>query len=572
MIRARSTIAALLFCAHGASALAGLSAASVNSASQVNAPAPKQVSHAVGLYLTARGQQYFHKHLEDLLFRQGYSLSEGGFDTWEYKATQPLILDHLPGQYEQYHGTLAAVRDIFRRWLRHTLNDPLIAARIDGIRYQVKFDKLGASVDLRSTRTMFPQGGGLVLDFEVEIPSLMVGAPTIRAMDLANQFLGTLGMNGFWAGLHEESAPLRIRVPIVVRLENGVLRNEVLALESNLREVRLDADFDRPLLLPKVQVIVNGKTMTLKQNKVEEALLKHKDRLIAALQSYLADLAEERVPLAVNELVRRSMPTGLQEVNDMDPPGAETIGPDDKFKWGMSPEMIHVSNDFLHVGLSGFVNDPKLKVQPPYRPSSARTAFPLLNQENPAQYDVAIALNQDLINRILELSYKRGYFDRIEMQKDTFLKLLDPPRLWVDRNGPRDRAKVHVRAAQKVSGMETWVVRSPFEFEADIDVRLVLSKKGTLSVNLDRIDEKSVRVDKRFIKMGLFEGLVMSKIRKTVRKGNVGLKSHPRVLIEELPVPREVAGVPIRVKNFQSDSNGFLVLYVEYDFAQGDFQ
>lgn len=542
------------------------------------------VESAIGIYLTKRGQKYFAENLSDLLFRQGFSIEDGGFEGWSYQAKEPLVLDRLPVKFGPFQGTLGQVRDILKKWVigPKILNDPLLSAELKEIHYELEFDRFGIHVDTERSAQR-NDGKSVVLTFELDAKKGRVLAETLRAEDLANPFLKVFGANRLWLGFDKASSaaefsarelgakpqPLKVTVPILFEVdEQKSLHYRVLDLQSNFSQVEFDAGFDRPLLLPKASLIVNRKEMPVNQTKIEDLLLKHKGRMLKALQLYLEEYAEENVPRIVNDLIQKNTPEGLWETNQMDPPGAPVPGPGEappeKFTWSMRPEAIRVLPEYLNVALGVSINDPSRSRQSPYFGRREGAAWPALNLIQPSEYDIALSLNLDLINRLLQLSFERGYFDDIVLDSGASLKIVNVPHFVVDPKLASDRAKLHIRAAQKVKGFQKVAVRSPLEFEADIEVKLVRTEEGALAVELARIDEHSITVDDRYIKMGLFRSAVLGSVHRKVRAANQSLAAKPKRLVDQLPIPQELAGVPIRIKAFQSDRNGHLVIYVEY--------
>jgi hypothetical protein len=90
-----------------------------------------------------------------------------------------------------------------------------------------------------------------------------------------------------------------------------------------------------------------------------------------------------------------------------------------------------------------------------------------------------------------------------------------------------------------------------------------------VAVAIDHIDESSLRIEDRFIKIDLFKYKVWKAVIDKFRVATAAFRATPAVIVPKLPIPSQVAGIPIRLKDFQSDGNGYMVLYLEYANTSG---
>ncbi len=545
---------------HLATVTAALTA-SLAAASALAATPPPGVEHAIGLFMTAQAQEYFHQNLTQVLFMNGYSLDQGAFDSWHYEAQDPLVLDNLPVEYQKFKGSLGTVRDLLKHWLRgFELKDPLFAADVTGIQYQASFKKFGLTADANATMAL-NQPNSAILVFAMEVPELRITVDSVRARDLNNPFLGAFGIDNISTGLAAGSQPLTISVPLLLNVTpSGGFGVKVLSVTSNFSDIALGLDFKRPMLLPEVELLVNGHPVKLNQKTLEDNLLKHEMDMLQALQKYLGDFAENNVPGIVNALIEKNMPEGFSEVNEMNPPGADNPGQDDKFKWGLTPESLALDHQHLFLGFSSWVQDPKVGNSDSVY-YHACSPLPKLADLPVTDYDMALSVNQGFINRMLELSYARKYFEAIPAGGEV-LTLVAPPTLKIDGSAGANKGKVHMRVQNVIKGIRSWFVNNPFQFEADMVVRPVHQKDGSNQLVVDQIDEKSVTIEKKYIRTGLMSGAVHSVVLSHLKDANKQFAKTPKVLVQNLPIPSQVGGIPINVTAFQADPNGYLVLYV----------
>jgi hypothetical protein len=76
---------------------------------------------------------------------------------------------------------------------------------------------------------------------EAEIPEIRIETEYVRGHDENNAFLGVFGVTRPWLALTRQGEPLRVRVPISLKLDKmGRLHFELSELTTNLGELRED--------------------------------------------------------------------------------------------------------------------------------------------------------------------------------------------------------------------------------------------------------------------------------------------------------------------------------------------
>ncbi|MGK5086376.1 hypothetical protein WDW86_02365 [Bdellovibrionota bacterium FG-2] len=536
------------------------------------------IGRAVGLGLTERGQKYFVEHFADVLFANGISLSEGQIDSFVLNAEKPLKLDQLPIHFQKFSGTLGKIRSILKSWLLgFSFNDPLIRVEVKDIRYSAQIDRLGFSLQTSPVRE-FTGANSAVFVLEAQIPSLRLSAASVMGKNLNNSSLKTFGVRGLFTELSGESKPLEIQIPIGVRIkETGNVEFNILGIHTSLDQVDLKMGFDRPLVLPRVEVLIDGHPIALNQAALERELLKLKDRYLEMLQVLLDRFAEEQLPQKLNNLIQAYLPQNLVEGNEMAAPGAPVMGAafQTKFKWWMSPQELRQESHMLFLGLAASVRDPaKSSVEALGTDWScaedSMRSMPTFSGAHPADYDLALSLNQDLVNQILGLSFARGYFEKVPYgDAGESLAMTVAPELVLTGALAKDRAILRLQVAKKPQGIEKFFVENPLLFSFDMNVRLVVTPgvKGAssrISLLVDRIDESTVKVKRESVKLGFLHSMIEKSVKKKIRRANVGYKSNPMALAKDVAIPSEVAGIPLSLQSLQSDSSGYIVLYLEY--------
>jgi hypothetical protein len=537
-------------------------------------PGPKQQSrsfpNALGLYVTDRGLRYFQDDFQELLFRQGVDPTQGGYERLKYEAKEGVDLNHLPAHMEPYASTLGELRDIITRWMKgFRFEDPRIAAQIDNIFYTAEFKHLGFRLDKKATAEFVAQGGhGAVIVFEATLPALRIEAGPISAQDLNNPFLKTFGLAQFNFGIDAAtSQPLQISIPI----EAGISPDEKIEFKmrdfvTNLNQLTLSTGPERlALTLPSIKIDINGQVATLNNSRVEKELLALKNQLLKPLQEYVDTWARANVPNTINEIVASNYPSFLTSINEMDPPGAPDGARQPKYLWGVRPTSVQAKPDHLVFGLEAFVEDPHAPNPAAEVSRRLSTHEPKLNLVDPHKYDAAVVINQDLINRILGLSYQRGYLSTVEVEGSEPLKVLEAHEFHFDGSAGRDRGRLHVKLEHDADGFaERLAIRRRVSFEMDLLARLVKTKDGNVMVQIDGVDVASLRMDRSDVRR-IFRRRVRKSLQAKMRALNAQFMRKPMPIVESLPIPSHIAGIPIRVSDFQADSNGYVVIYIEYE-------
>jgi hypothetical protein len=542
----------------------------------VKPPSSSMIPRALGVYVTQRGQRYFAENLLDLIERKGYALDEGGFPGWRYQADEAIVLDQLP---DAIRGRLDPVRKILNRWLRgFELGDPLIQAEIPGISYSARFKRFGIRIDQAETARQGKKGL-LAIVFEAEIPEIRIETDWVHANDQHNKFLGVFGINRPWLSLTPASQPLRIQIPMLLHLKRGGhLHFEMKGVSTNLSaddplnpKVDFDMGLARPMVLPLVTATINGQTLTLDQRRLEEKLLSQKPKLIDALQTYIDGHAREKLPLFITELVNENYSDLLlSDYNEMDPPGAgRPTGPSERYRWGIVPEELKASADHVMVGLSAFVDDPRAR--DPRAEVSRRQVkeAPALDRLDPLSYDIALTVSEDLVNRLLGLGYQRGYYPTMEVPGGKPLEMLQAPEFRFTSGSSSDHGKLHIKVRHHAEGRveEAAMLRNQVTFEMDLNARLFHPNAGKVSVAVDSIDVDSLSVYTGSLLRGTRK-IAIGRIVKKLNKANLELGKSPHVVVDALPIPSQINGIPIQVRDFRADPHGYLVLYLEYDLGR----
>jgi len=527
------------------------------------------ITNAVGVFFSPRGQSYFRNNLEDLLYRNGWVIGQGHFpEGWKWEATEPLPLEHLPAEMSSYQPIIHTVRDTLTRWLvGFEFKDPLLSLSLTEASYQIAFQRLGLKADYDGLRKLGIDHAVLV-NLEIAISDLQLKAGKIRLKDGNNPFLGEIGMDKAIITLSKKSPPIKLRVPFVLELnQHSGLKVTVLPVMSNLEATTLSTGFASPMVLPKLEIIVNGKRMPLNYKTVEADFRKQLPKLFLMAQDLLKEKLETTLPATLTSFLQAKIDekaTELTEVSELDPPGLENANPKDRFRFGMVPEEVEHTKDYLFLGISAFITDPKVS---PYgasiAPKETASGSPEIHPTDPEGYDIAFAINQGLLNRALELSFNRGYYDKVSSGPSSSVRLLEPPRFQFESDPASKSGRIRLRLniRKKVSGWDLIAVEGHLNVAFDMIIRMEKNKKGGLDFLMEKIDTDSVVVDGSTSRFGFLRGKVMAAVWDEVREKNAALKITPEMAKENFPIPSSLIGLPLAMTAMEVLSNGYLVVY-----------
>ena len=93
----------------------------------------------------------------------------------------------------------------------------------------------------------------------------------------------------------------------------------------------------------------------------------------------------------------------------------------------------------------------------------------------------------------------------------------------------------------------------------DVVLGLQVNHDGSLKLIIKYLDHKSVHIPDRYIKA--FSGKVHSAARDTIKEMSGDLVGY--ALSEKLPLPQEVAGIPLVYKKYKADESGHIILYFD---------
>ncbi len=532
------------------------------------------IENAVGIYLTPKGERYFAENLERVLDNTGFSIREAYFPVLNWRAEAPISLEHMATGNPEMQATMTRIRQLLSEWFRGlNVQDPQPEVTVRGAGYRLKFSKLALVAD-RQLQGILRRQGGAVLALEAEIHELEAGAEVVAIRDpQRNPYLGTLGAKEPNLKMRRNSPPVKLRLPFYVNVAaNRSLQVESLPMFSTFAS----ADFDlryADLLAPRITLQIDEQLFEMSRETLIRNFEQHKTKIVDQLKIMLDKIVKTSLPESINEKLTQLVPQHLEQVSPLSPPGKDECSSDADFLWGLMLRRVSLTPDVLALELAAYIEDPSRRSPRPEASAMARGAANLAGTD-PKTYDLAMTINRGLINRILQLSHGRGYFDRLDLGDGETIKLWKAPTVDLDPsagNSPREFAQLRasIGVESEVSGfMESLATSGPVRVTFDIYGRIYPNPTGGkgLRVRADRIDVASVRVERSSLSWigAIFSGSVESAARKKVQAAAAQLAAKPAEIPADIDLPPEFFGQRLQPKGLRVDRNGHLTMLLDF--------
>lgn len=532
---------------------------------------------AIEIQITARGQKYFETKLSDVLGNVGLSFNEGFFPAQKIETKNSIALDKVSDDPET-KKLVKTVRSMLEKWLiGFSLKDIRPAFEIGDTGYIAEFSRFAIVTD-QDLMTKLGYRDGAVLAVELGVKSLKVSTSRIRAYDMNNKFLGKVGFDEAELEAGSVKNPVKIRVPFYIRINaRGELEFNTLQASNNLDKVDIGFKYKK-MLIPKIAIEIDGNRFEFNQDELRREFDNRLPEVLVQVRGYLSQFISEDLPKLLNEKAKGFLSGSLEEINRMEPPGAEDPK-ETPLLWGLKVEKINL-NKSLNISLAAFVEDQKNAKSLPKAADKSR-GRPNFNALAPTDYDVVMSLDRAMVNRILQLSFERKLFEKIDMGDGETLRLTMAPTVdWtaqphgtVVKNSEaflKLKAKVQVPKGS-VKGFDKIALQDKFEVSFDIIAKLRKVPYNTgVQVVLYSVDPKSVVVDEKYISWigGLFKGKVVDGVREKLMETAKAWKTKETVIPGTLPLPPEILGIKLDIEKMNFDQKGHIVMYLKYALPQ----
>lgn len=523
----------------------------------------------IEIQITPRGQEFFKTELKTILGNLAVGLDE----IYTNKVTEIRSQKTInPEDYRDSNPDIVnayyQVKDLLTKYLvGFSLEPHLPVLKIGPAGLRTQFKKFGIIADEQTLRKL-GKSDGAVLAVELEISEAKFDSPFITVEDQNNAFLGQVGISNVQIKAGSTKKPIRLRVPFFIRVNSsGVLEFEALKLESDLKEADIDIRY-QSLLIPKVGVIINEKTYYLNNTEVEKYLQSQLPEILLKAKDHLDVFIEEQLPAFLNNLVRTQLQGQLEQVMDLEPTNKQPGEVD--FKWGVILKSIRHNHNLI-VNLDGYAEDPLNPKSRPAASANARSA-PAMGIEPTQNYDIALAVNRSLINRIIQLTFERHKFSEIKTCSGSHLKLeaapvLDSTALLTSKKQLETFAKLKLVVRTKPDSI---FLKDEIVLGFDLIVKLRQSQKenGGLEMIMEKVDLASLTMDKSYYSVlgRLFKSKVKKGIEDSLSEATRPCPGESESKIDaSLPLPPQMGGIKLATHRLHMDRSGHLLMFLNYD-------
>jgi hypothetical protein len=543
----------------------------------------QEIPNAVTVSLTPSGQKFWGNQIDHILKMFGYNLAKGAFPEGTYGGKQDIDLDDLERRYPEPGKLIKQFRGLLTDWLVGLqLNPHRPAFQVGESEYAAELTQLSMLPD-QQLMTQLGLKDGAVLVVEFKMKKLVAAAAYAKIKDLNNPDLGEVGLEEVSIKMGSDESPLFIRIPVYVKVnQQGDLQFQVISFDQNISEVPVEIKY-KSLITPKLVVKLNGKEYPLNTKKIDELFNQHVPDIMAKAREYITDFAKTDLPSKLDAWAAENFIKKIEEVQYMPPPGDPRNPPvsctaeekalndtSDYYLWGIVLKKLFLNND-LNIDFSAYVEDPMARRHAPIDPRlGARGKAPLAGEKIP--HDLGVSLDRAVINRVLQHSFNRGYFEKVSQDDGTFIKLAKAP--VVDYVPARTATKptetymkITVDIAYKPTGASAFVIKNPSVIGVDIITKLVPNDCSDFEIQLIDIDPNSIRFDKSNLTLAgrlLPFNTIMNGIKSELAKTTAPWKTKKTILPGTFSILPKFPGYRMDLQKVSFSPSGHILMYLNF--------
>jgi hypothetical protein len=527
--------------------------------------ASENIKHSVGVYISPNGMEYFKNNLMDLIQNNGIELSEFSYPGTQYTMEETTIEELVSD--EEMKETITEVKSQIQRYFSGLgLKTHKFQFDVKNIDFSASWDKVSL-LFYKPDVTENEEPYDVLVYAWVEASDIKIHVDEITARDLMHKYIGDVGVDGLKIEQVNSGDKLRIGFPVKIgKNADGSFKLVASKPVSNMNDVKFAADFDSPLRLPEIKISINGHEVAMNLDEVEKLVREKEPMMLEKIQSSIQDFLENQAPTMITETAREAIKSGIGEIAQMDPPGAPAGRAVPKLFWSLSLDELDFTGDNLHLGLGAVVDDPASvrDVDLPQKLTSLR--HPNLDKANVEDYDISLALNQGLINRIVQLSAKRGYFKNMDIGDGETIQIVGQPILNMKGKGEGKPATLSLEIAYHVEGFQSIAVRNPVHINFDLNLDFPIDPKTKkIQMLATGVDMDSIFVDSKYIRF--FKKKVRKAVREQIKDMQPSIKGME--IADEIPVPTDLGGLILDMEKTEINEAGYLMIYTNYSDLMG---
>jgi len=524
----------------------------------------QNIKHAVGIYISPAGRQYFENHVDNLIKRNGVDLESIKIEAQKFETgvkTPEQLLPNNPEIVSLIKQSKYYFKKFFRSQQIVWRNEHNFTVNVNSVDVNASWKRAG--VDFVRGNSEYMMGRPIRLNLNLTLNDIQIRTSKITVEDKLHEFLEQIGVEDVTFGFNRSSVPLSFIVPIEISFSGGKMNFKVRDPQTNLDDVTLALDFKYPMILPTLEIIVNGYRARTRATEIERLLRTKRADLMAGMKKAANEYLQESFAPTVQKLLNEKANAKFTPWDSMDALGSDGARVK-KIKYRLSPAGLDYKDSHLHFYMNARIYDPAYKYQWEMDEKLAANLGPQTRTLNKHSFDAAVSLNQGFINRLLQLSWRRGYYDYIGSGSNQY-KNVEMPTL--DLSG-RLKGDATIPPAMKlkiyydVPGIRSWAVKNPIEVEFELKLKFPVVH-GKVQMVVEGVNHNSVYVARKFARFEFLWPKLLEAARSTLKEMDSDLKG--MVLADDIPVPTDIFGFPMRITAAEPDPNGNILVFMDYD-------
>lgn len=546
------------------------------------------MSNAIGLQITPRGMETFKTRLRSLIVTTAdFDPSDVTFDPFEKKFEKPIPWDDIrlsPANRQVLDQTKKFLSELL---IGFSFNEVQPWILVGGAQFEARFSRF-ALVSDEELLHLLGKTMGAVLALELEVQEAQLSTDSIKVFDLNNHlFKKPFGMTDLSVKIAgKNKKPLKVRLPFYVSITpESTLQFEAIRVESNLSTVDIEPAYSQ-ILSPSISLTVDDQTYQVNPKKLDSLFKNSKPMIVEKLKSFLSDFAQTELPRILNEKVQASMVKKLEEVQPLSAPGS--LDKDDHFFYGLQLGQIRQDKS-LFLNMNAYIEDAPSHPHAKPRPQDKSRGAPSFNWIDPSTYDCGVSVDRGFINRLLQLSFERKFFEKIPVTNETTLKLTAVPTIdSISTTAPlkkdpatdpkQTQIKIQISLqvpAGMVQGVQKLAISDHFEMSIQAIAQLkempfpacgdYPGDKG-ISIMLTKLNLDSLVIDEKWLTgIGkLFKNKVLNSIKGALSEISTPWQQQGQSIGGCFIPPTEVIGLKLDVARLDMDPQGHLMIYFTY--------
>ncbi len=527
----------------------------------IKAEANYKITDSAGIHFSPSGLNYFKNNIENLLIKNNVNTSENTIDNKNFSTGEKTLEELIPDN-PQITRLIKKTKYYFRRFFssreirfNQSHNFELT---INDIKLNTNFTTLGITVDHTDTHYTKSLKG----NFNIVLENFSISTNQIRVKDLMHDFLEEVGVNDTILELDQDEAALEVNIPIEIFIsESGKITYQIYDLTNNIEQTKLNLDFAYPMILPEMIVRVNGYKVTTRLDEVEKLLRNKRNDLLEGLKLAVKDYLESDIPEILTKTAENKSNEFFKDYTSISPMGTYRYA--DPLRYKLKPAYFRFFDNYLSLSLDAFINDPLYSNDISISKHSNASNTASLSTLKKYNFDVAISIGQGMINKLITLSDRRGYYRTIESSDGKKYKLAERPQIKLKGKIPGSSLPpvVSLKVMYNVEGIKSYAVNNPITVSFDIAIKYKV-KNGRAQILIDKVLHDSVRVPRHFAKYEILWPKVQEAAKEEIQSMNKDLVNN--VISEDLPIPNDILGFPMQITEMTSGTSGNLILFMSY--------